>query len=71
MAKALELNADTLTVVPSVPRAAQVTTPAAEPRKPEQARAQGRAGAVAGPLACRGREGSQARGHPARLSDRE
>jgi hypothetical protein len=30
MAKALELNADTLTVVPSVPRAAQVTTPAAE-----------------------------------------
>ncbi len=31
MAKALELNADTLTVVPSVPRAAQVTTPAAEP----------------------------------------
>lgn len=28
MAKALELNADTLAVVPSVPKAAQVTTPA-------------------------------------------
>ena len=33
MAKALELNADTLTVVPSVPRAAQVTTPTAAPHQ--------------------------------------
>ena len=33
MAKALELNADSLTVVQSVPKAAQVTTPAAEARK--------------------------------------
>jgi hypothetical protein len=33
MAKALELNADTLTVVPPVPRAAQVATPAAEPMR--------------------------------------
>lgn len=33
MAKALELNADTLTVVPPVPKAAQVTTPAGEPRR--------------------------------------
>ncbi len=38
MAKALELNADTLTVVPSVPKAAQVTTPAAEPRKGREAK---------------------------------
>ena len=33
MAKALELNADTLTVVPSVPRAAQGTTPTAAPHQ--------------------------------------
>ena len=33
MAKALELNADTLTVVPSVPRAAQVTMPTAAPQQ--------------------------------------
>ena len=32
MAKALELNADTLTVVPSVPKAAQVIAPTAEPK---------------------------------------
>ena len=37
MAKALELSADTLTVVPSVPRAAQVTTPAAEPGRAKPA----------------------------------
>jgi hypothetical protein len=37
MAKALELNADTLTVVPSVPRAAQVTTPAAGPGRAKPA----------------------------------
>jgi len=40
MAKALELNAETLTVVPSVPRAAQVTTPpAAEARRSKPASA--------------------------------
>jgi hypothetical protein len=33
MAKALELNADALNVVQSVPKAAQVTPPAAESRK--------------------------------------
>jgi hypothetical protein len=33
MAKALELSADTLTVVSSVPRAAQVTAPPAESRQ--------------------------------------
>jgi hypothetical protein len=38
MAKALELNADTLTVVPSVPKAAQVTTPAAEPKQGREAK---------------------------------
>jgi hypothetical protein len=37
MAKALELNADTLTAVPSVPKAAQVTTPAAEPKRSKPA----------------------------------
>jgi hypothetical protein len=37
MAKALELNPDTLTVLPSVPRAAQVTTQAAEPSKSRSA----------------------------------
>ena len=39
MAKALELNVDTLTVVPSVPRAAQTTPAAAEPRKANPASA--------------------------------
>ena len=33
MAKALELSADTLTVVSSVPRAAQVTAPSVESRQ--------------------------------------
>jgi hypothetical protein len=33
MAKALELNADTLTVVQSVPRAAQVTIPTTESKQ--------------------------------------
>ena len=33
MAKALELNPDTLAVVPSVPQAAQVKTPAEEPKR--------------------------------------
>jgi len=33
MAKALEVNADTLTVVQTVPRAAQVTTPTTEPKQ--------------------------------------
>ena len=37
MAKALELTADTLTAAPPVPRAAQVTTPAAEPRRAKPA----------------------------------
>jgi hypothetical protein len=37
MAKALELNADTLTVVPSVPRAAQATPRAAEPARAKPA----------------------------------
>jgi hypothetical protein len=37
MAKALELNADTLTVVPSVPRAAQVSAPAVEPKRAKPA----------------------------------
>lgn len=36
MAKALELSADTLTVVQSVPRAAQVTTPTAAPKPPSK-----------------------------------
>lgn len=34
MAKALELTAETLTVPPQVPKAAQTRTPAAEPKKP-------------------------------------
>ena len=71
MAKALELNADTLTVVPSVPRAAQVTAPHRRAEAAEQANAQGGAGAVAGSLARGGREGSQAGSHSARLSNRE
>jgi hypothetical protein len=37
MAKALELTDETLTVVPSVPRAARVTRPAAEPKKDKRA----------------------------------
>jgi len=37
MAKALELSADTLTVVPSVPKASQATTPAVEPRRAKPA----------------------------------
>ena len=37
MAKALELTADTLTAAPPVPRAAQVTTPAAEARRAKPA----------------------------------
>jgi hypothetical protein len=38
MAKALELNADTLTVAPPCPRAAQVTTPAPLPKQGREAR---------------------------------
>jgi hypothetical protein len=34
MAKALELSSDTLTVVPSVPQAAQVKPPAIEEKRP-------------------------------------
>ena len=38
MAKALELTADTLTVVQSVPKAAQVMKPAIEPKQGREAK---------------------------------
>ncbi len=37
MAKALELTDETLTVVPSVPKAARVARPAAEPKRDKRA----------------------------------
>ena len=53
MAKALELNADTLTVAPSMPRAAQITTPAPLPKQGREARQDVKTDAAREPLQVR------------------